>query len=112
MSRRVLHPTDFSKASAAAFTRSLAVARESRGDLVLVHVLSPIMPMAGAGEAYVTPRVYEEMNASARAWAQKQLDRLLAKARARHGQVASGRFGADMQVHLINDGPVTFLLET
>lgn len=26
--------------------------------------------------------------------------------------VATGRFGADMQVHLINDGPVTFLLET
>lgn len=25
--------------------------------------------------------------------------------------VASGRFGADMQVHLVNDGPVTFLLE-
>ncbi|GGZ76523.1 D-aminoacyl-tRNA deacylase [Ignatzschineria indica] len=28
------------------------------------------------------------------------------------GQVATGRFGADMQVALINDGPVTFLLET
>lgn len=26
-------------------------------------------------------------------------------------QVASGRFGADMQISLINDGPVTFLLE-
>jgi D-tyrosyl-tRNA(Tyr) deacylase len=25
----------------------------------------------------------------------------------RHPRVASGRFGADMQVHLINDGPVT-----
>lgn len=25
--------------------------------------------------------------------------------------VATGRFGADMQVHLINDGPVTFMLE-
>ena len=24
--------------------------------------------------------------------------------------VQSGRFGADMQVHLVNDGPVTFLL--
>ena len=24
--------------------------------------------------------------------------------------VATGRFGADMQVHLVNDGPVTFLL--
>jgi D-tyrosyl-tRNA(Tyr) deacylase len=29
-----------------------------------------------------------------------------------HPSVASGRFGADMQVHLINDGPVTFLLES
>lgn len=29
-----------------------------------------------------------------------------------HGlPVATGRFGADMQVHLVNDGPVTFLLE-
>jgi D-tyrosyl-tRNA(Tyr) deacylase len=26
-------------------------------------------------------------------------------------KVASGRFGADMQVALVNDGPVTFLLE-
>ncbi len=25
---------------------------------------------------------------------------------------AGGRFGADMQVHLVNDGPVTFLLQT
>ena len=25
----------------------------------------------------------------------------------RHPRVASGRFGADMQVHLVNDGPVT-----
>ena len=28
------------------------------------------------------------------------------------GNVASGRFGADMKVSLVNDGPVTFLLET
>ncbi len=32
-------------------------------------------------------------------------------ARARHKQIASGRFGADMQVSLTNDGPVTFWLE-
>jgi len=25
--------------------------------------------------------------------------------------VATGKFGADMQVHLVNDGPVTFMLE-
>ncbi len=35
----------------------------------------------------------------------------LTQARARHEGVASGRFGADMQVSLCNDGPVTFLLE-
>ncbi len=28
------------------------------------------------------------------------------------GSVATGEFGADMKVHLINDGPVTFLLES
>lgn len=38
-------------------------------------------------------------------------DYLLERARALHAPVASGRFGADMQVHLVNDGPVTFLLE-
>jgi D-tyrosyl-tRNA(Tyr) deacylase len=29
----------------------------------------------------------------------------------RHTAVATGQFGANMQVSLINDGPVTFLLE-
>jgi D-aminoacyl-tRNA deacylase len=37
---------------------------------------------------------------------------LLAQARAAHPVVAAGRFGADMQVALINDGPVTFWLQT
>jgi D-aminoacyl-tRNA deacylase len=31
--------------------------------------------------------------------------------RERHPVVAAGRFGADMQVSLVNDGPVTFMLE-
>ena len=34
-------------------------------------------------------------------------DRFVALARAQHPLVATGRFGADMQVHLANDGPVT-----
>ncbi len=36
---------------------------------------------------------------------------LLERARAQHADVASGRFAADMQVSLVNDGPVTFWLE-
>lgn len=36
---------------------------------------------------------------------------LAAAAAHRHAGVATGRFGADMQVALVNDGPVTFWLE-
>jgi nucleotide-binding universal stress UspA family protein len=82
MSRRVLHPTDFSKASGAAFARALAEAKQQRSELVIAHVLSPVIPMGVAGEGYVSPSVYDEMSTSARAWAQKQMDRLLAKAKA------------------------------
>ena len=34
-------------------------------------------------------------------------ERVLATARASHAPVAAGEFGADMQLHLVNDGPVT-----
>ena len=37
-------------------------------------------------------------------------DSVLRLAAERHPRVASGRFGADMQVHLVNDGPVTLPL--
>jgi D-tyrosyl-tRNA(Tyr) deacylase len=39
-------------------------------------------------------------------------DYLVARASARYAVVASGEFGAHMQLSLINDGPVTFWLET
>lgn len=43
--------------------------------------------------------------------AEPLFDHAVAFARERHGVVAAGVFGADMQVSLQNDGPVTFLLE-
>ena len=46
------------------------------------------------------------------ALAQALFDHLLTEARRLHPRVESGRFGADMQVHLVNDGPVTFMLQT
>ena len=39
-------------------------------------------------------------------------DRLVELARATHPRVEIGQFGAHMEVHLVNDGPVTFWLET
>jgi len=44
--------------------------------------------------------------------AEQLYDYFLQQARLQHGLVASGRFGADMQVTLVNDGPVTFLLHS
>ena len=37
-------------------------------------------------------------------------DYFVAQARAAHPEVATGEFAADMQVHLVNDGPVTIPL--
>jgi D-tyrosyl-tRNA(Tyr) deacylase len=43
----------------------------------------------------------------------KQLfDYFVAQARNKHAVVETGQFGADMQVSLTNDGPVTFWLQT
>ena len=41
---------------------------------------------------------------------ERWFNRLLELARQRHGVVETGRFGAHMEVSLINDGPVTFWL--
>jgi D-tyrosyl-tRNA(Tyr) deacylase len=43
--------------------------------------------------------------------AEQLYDYALGQLRGRHPHVAAGVFGADMQVRLTNDGPVTFLLE-
>jgi len=76
----VLYPTDFSTASGAAFSRAVAEARSRKAPLLILHVLAPIVPVVGEG--YVSPAAYEQLSASARAWAQKRLDRAVAKAKA------------------------------
>jgi D-tyrosyl-tRNA(Tyr) deacylase len=43
---------------------------------------------------------------------QDYFERLVAACRNRLAAVETGRFGANMQVSLTNDGPVTFWIET
>jgi D-tyrosyl-tRNA(Tyr) deacylase len=50
-------------------------------------------------------------SAAAPADGRRLFEYLANQARMRHPQVATGIFGADMQVALVNDGPVTFWLE-
>ncbi len=42
--------------------------------------------------------------------AQRHYESFVQQLRSLHAPVATGIFAADMQVHLVNDGPVTFLL--
>ena len=42
--RRILHPTDFSKASGRAFTKAVKLAKQNRAELLLVHVLPRVLP--------------------------------------------------------------------
>ena len=50
--------------------------------------------------------------AAPRPVAEPLVDAVVARLLDRDATVATGVFGADMQVSLLNDGPVTFLLET
>ncbi len=77
--RRILHPTDFSRASGAAFLRAVALAKVKRAELLLVHVLLPPTPFIGDG--YVSPKTYEELETAARRGAQRQLAKLAARAK-------------------------------
>ena len=44
--------------------------------------------------------------------AQELVQRVVSQLRAGGAEVATGRFGATMQVRLVNEGPVTIMLET
>jgi nucleotide-binding universal stress UspA family protein len=77
--RRILHATDFSSASGAAFKSAVDMAKANHAQLLLVHVMSPA-PLVGYGE-YVPPQAYEEITAYARATGQKRLNALEVKAK-------------------------------
>jgi D-tyrosyl-tRNA(Tyr) deacylase len=50
-------------------------------------------------------------NAAAGPVAEPLVDEVVAELRRRGATVATGRFGAHMRVHLVNDGPVTLVLD-
>jgi nucleotide-binding universal stress UspA family protein len=76
---RILHATDFSSASGAAFRKAVEMARLYRAELLVLHVLSPPAPLVA--DAYVTPGVWNTLLRSQRASAQRRLDALVQKAR-------------------------------
>lgn len=51
-------------------------------------------------------------NAAPASVAEPLVEEVIAELQRRGAEVATGRFGADMQVYLVNDGPVTLVLDS
>src|ERR1700675_1552130 len=68
--RRILHPTDFSRASTPALRRAVALARACRAPLLLLHVMTPPSPFIGEG---APPSSYADLLIVARRSAKRRL---------------------------------------
>jgi nucleotide-binding universal stress UspA family protein len=75
--RQILHATDFSRASRPAFARALALAKQDRARLCLLHVRMPPSPFLGDK----LPPSYLELEARARRQAERQLAALVTQAK-------------------------------
>lgn len=78
--------------------------RDVGGGLLLVPQFTLAADTASGTRPSFTPAAAPELG-------QRLFERFVERARAQHAPVESGRFGAHMQVELINDGPVTFWLQ-
>lgn len=78
--------------------------RDVRGGLLLVPQFTLAADTQSGTRPSFTP-------AAPPAEGKRLFDYFVEKARARHATVETGEFGADMQVSLTNDGPVTFWLQ-
>jgi D-tyrosyl-tRNA(Tyr) deacylase len=79
--------------------------REIQGELLLVPQFTLAADTRKGLRPSFTPAAAPEDG-------RRLFELLVSRARLAYARVAAGRFGADMQVGLINDGPVTFWLQT
>ena len=77
--------------------------QDINGGMLLVPNFTLVADTAKGARASFTPAAAPDVG-------QRLFDHLVARTRERHRAVHSGVFGADMQVMLVNDGPVTFWL--
>jgi D-aminoacyl-tRNA deacylase len=74
--------------------------QDVQGGLLIVSQFTLAADVSGGNRPSFTAAAPAELG-------RRLYERVLATARASHPKVACGEFGADMRVHLVNDGPVT-----
>ena len=77
--RRIVHPSDFSKASGPAFRKALELAKATRAQLIVVHVLT-MLPVV-IPDVYVAAALWEDLERGQRTTAERQLARLVTRAK-------------------------------
>ncbi|MDQ2748093.1 MAG: D-aminoacyl-tRNA deacylase [Pseudonocardiales bacterium] len=105
---------DDTAATAAALARKVHGLRIMREELSVADLPEAAVLVVSQFTLYGDPRKGRRPSwvAAAPAGAAEPLvDAFVAALRLLGAQVATGAFGADMQVELVNDGPVTMLLE-
>jgi len=101
-------------ADVATITRKIAELRILRGERSALDEGAPVL-VVSQFTLYADVRKGRRPTWNAAApgpVAEPLVDAVVADLRDRGLEVATGRFGADMTVELVNDGPVTILLET
>ena len=79
MTRPIVHPTDFSPASGRAFAKAIALAKATRSELIVLHVLNPTLPVVT--DRPISPPTLETYRQAVRTWASGHLRRLVTRAR-------------------------------
>jgi nucleotide-binding universal stress UspA family protein len=75
--RRVLHATDFSKASERALSEAVDLAKQNNAELVVVHVIAPVVPYA-SGEEF-DPEPYTRLEEATKEDAEASMRKLTQK---------------------------------
>ena len=78
--------------------------QDVKGDLLVVSQFTLAADVSGGNRPSFTSAALPEDG-------RRLYDYFVAQARLAHPQVQTGQFGADMLVHLVNDGPVTIPLQ-
>jgi nucleotide-binding universal stress UspA family protein len=74
--RRILHATDYSKASERALGEAVDLAKQNNSELLIVHVIEPVAPYV-TGEDFAAADLYVKLEESTKQEAQNSMAKLM-----------------------------------